>query len=329
MCSVDAFGSTFPESMELRQLSALIQATHSLSFYSLTLQHGVPLVPAKIRMHQSPLSLINKVLGQNPKAYTKLDDLLGIGLNLSKAGLVEASSPNAGHKSQTALGIERSIIAATIRSALASDDFDTAYAYIVNRLSDSGDDSGDLVQDDVLWTVALEAGRYQPTSGSGLTSRRHLEQRMELLSQALVLAPPSSISEGLDAWRQAETDAQAASNRESEKDSAWRRRGDRQPPGAFVSDDAPSGRSKGMESAPSNTPDEAPMGLFDVARGAAAALQKSAFPLHGQRNVTVSRQGDSRSEVEAGYEGRVRKRDVVSNMVTGGLASGIGWVLGE
>ena len=81
------------------------------------------------------------------------------------------------------------------------------------------------------------------------------------------------------------------------------------------------------------------MGLFDVARGAAAAISKTAFPLHGAAAVTRSsadQGGRSRplstisgDGSDAGSEeSRVRKRDMVSNMVTGGLASGIGWVLG-
>ena len=112
--------------------------------------------------------------------------------------------------------------------------------------------------------------------------------------------------------------------------------------------------------------EEAPMGLFDVARGAAAALSKTAFPLRSPQSAkstqsvrenVVSQQslnsstssllgsfggggggsqhgalggsGGGGGGSESGDGGRVRKRDMVSNMVTGGLASGIGWVLGE
>lgn len=83
------------------------------------------------------------------------------------------------------------------------------------------------------------------------------------------------------------------------------------------------------------------MGLFEVARGAALALHKNAFPLRGAAATSGSGSGpvgvgggegaagerEGALSPEAG-EGRVRKRDMVSNMVTGRLASGIGWVLG-
>ena len=81
--------------------------------------------------------------------------------------------------------------------------------------------------------------------------------------------------------------------------------------------------------------DEAPLGLFEVARGAASALRKSAFPLHGAGSGAF-RVGDDRDETRADVEhresdsptysteGRARKRDMVSNAVKGGL----GWMLG-
>ena len=103
--------------------------------------------------------------------------------------------------------------------------------------------------------------------------------------------------------------------------------------------------------------DEAPMGLFDVARGAARAIGKSAFPLRAtqqgtggiQINQTAARsdprkiQNPKRSSMEEsnhqsqyqnqadgddGQQQRLRKRDMVSNMVTSGLVGSLGWVLG-
>ncbi|KAK2858526.1 hypothetical protein FQN49_004640, partial [Arthroderma sp. PD_2] len=76
--------------------------------------------------------------------------------------------------------------------------------------------------------------------------------------------------------------------------------------------------------------EEAPMGLFDVARGAASALRKNAFPLTAS-DPTTNTTTTSSSEANLGADGestRTRKRDVVSNLVTGGLVSGIGWVIG-
>lgn len=93
-------------------------------------------------------------------------------------------------------------------------------------------------------------------------------------------------------------------------------------------------------------PEEAPMGLFDVARGAAAAISKSAFPLSvGARAAsrTESTGGSGRVSMDAsehgsiaGLDDRVRKRDMVAHVATGALAtgsgalaSGLGWMLGK
>ena len=326
------FQTQFPSSNGIQRLSALIQAVHSLSFYSLTLQHGVPLLPANVRAHQGPLNLIEKVLEQNAKSYTHLDDLLEIGRRFIRAGLIKGKDVGAEDaiQSDTLLQkVEKSIIASTIRAALAQHDFDTAYAYIVNRLSGPGTSSSSSdPANDVLWKAAFDAGRYGPETTSSPSNLRHLEQKMELLSQALLLAPASEVPAVLRVWRDAEKDVDLASVKESKQDAAWRKRGDQRPPGAFIHD-APAWESGAHRSSRAAN-DEAPVGLFDVARGAAAALHKTAFPLHGQRNVTLSqRPGEEEGSEASAGAARTRKRDVVSNMVTGGLASGIGWVLGK
>jgi protein transport protein SEC39 len=134
---------------------------------------------------------------------------------------------------------------------------------------------------------------------------------------------------------------------EAEEESAWDDSGDTRTsvrnattvPGAFSAGDSPVLAAKSRPPGKGGYNEEAPMGLFDVARGAARAFGKTAFPLRGT-NTTVSAQTQSQSrdltesrtsfdsQGSGGVEGRVRKRDMVSNMVTGGLASGIGWVLG-
>ncbi|KAI5297945.1 Protein kinase C signaling pathway involved MAPKK protein [Ascosphaera pollenicola] len=100
------------------------------------------------------------------------------------------------------------------------------------------------------------------------------------------------------------------------------------------------------------------MGLFDVARGAARVFRKNAFPLRGKIDTSAAAvpaatsaavsAGESHvptplsgiprdsgellrtetSSVASDHAKRQRKRDMVSSMVTGGLASGLGWVLG-
>lgn len=172
---------------------------------------------------------------------------------------------------------------------------------------------------------------------------------MDLLSLALTLVPyPDPLPEILGAWRRCDEEISVLRARESDEEDAWDSKADNHlsistVPGGFGPSDTEKDafETKQQQARRARTRsyhEEAPMGLFEVARGAAAALQKNAFPLHNQypgrgfgstEPPRSSFEGGVEGEGEGeGEEGRVRKRDVVSNMVTGGLASGIGWVLG-
>lgn len=325
-----------------------------MSFYSLTLQHGVPFQPVNIRAHKDPISLIGKILDQNIHSYTKLDDLLEIGSNLVSAGITQRPIDHIMNHSdkvdldQELLAVTRRIIAMAIESALADGDFDTAYSYVVNRLSPpeisyssiSNVSNESCIVDDISWQAAYQAGQHSAKS-NGTSTLRRLEQRMELLSQALLLAPSSALSEILVVWRQCEENVTAQSAQEIEEEEKWDDKGDRRIPGGYSLDSSPV-IQKPREPSRNAINEEAPMGLFDVARGAAAALSKNAFPLRSPRNsgsatpvktsherVTSAGGSDGGSFSGIDSEGRLRKRDMVSNMVTGGLASGIGWVIGK
>jgi hypothetical protein len=345
--TLKAFQPHFPKSSPLHKLEHLIAATHALSFYHLTLQHGVPFQPVNIRIHQDPLSLLEKVLEQNSTAYTKLNDLLSIGRHLVAAGITTPSNgPSQPANPETLesriFDAEHRITYLAITSALSSNDFDTAYSYILTRLSPSTMRTSSAFVDNTSWRAAYAAGRHRPPSSpEPLTSRiTLLSKRMELLSLALTLAPNAEpLSEILGHWRRCEEEMNGLRSQEAEQERAWDDRGDETLPGGFAlegrdMDIAETKRERekrtGRRNA-GNYEDEAPMGLFDVARGAARAIGKSAFPLHGgqqplhiqDHNITP------KSEAESGTDDRrVRKRDVVSNMVTGGLKSGLGWVLG-
>ncbi|KAL4787651.1 Sec39 domain-containing protein [Aspergillus varians] len=380
---LQAFQPHFPDSKSLRQAQALISATHALSFYSLTLQHGVPFQPVSIRVHPDPLSLIEKVLDQNPKSYTKLDDLLSIGRNLVLAGFpprpADDTDPHSHYtrhpvltQEDALITAERRIMSLAISSALSSNDFGTAYSYILTRLTPQTSPSFTLttpssIKDDITWRAVYNAGRYRPilspstTPPTLHTQITHLSQRMELLSLSLTLAPtPDPLPEILGAWRRADEELSLLRARESEEEDVWDTKGDNTTtllPGGFNQPDTEQDvfetkqhhARRAARAAHHNRLDsgEAPMGLFEVARGAARALHKnvnSSFPLGGALPSAMSASvSSSMSLVDGDAEGdgenpngglgnddagRVRKRDVVSNMVTGGLASGIGWVLG-
>jgi hypothetical protein len=313
--------------------------------------------------------LVEKVLDQNAKSYTKLDDLLSIGRNLVKAGLPThlSSSEHESHTSQEQLSeedalvtAERRITSLAISSALTSNDFGTAYSYILTRLPPPSmlPTSSSLltttVPDDISWRAVYNAGRYRsasPNTSATLQSQiTHLSQRMELLSLALTLVPfPDPLPEILGAWRRCDEEMSLLRAREQQEEDVWDAKGDSLStvPGGFGPTDSErdafdtaqqraARRARARAAMPHSHPHEAPMGLFEVARGAAIALHKNAFPLRGAADTSripagagAAGSGDAeRSFSPDQGEGRVRKRDMVSNMVTGGLASGIGWVLG-
>lgn len=347
----------------MKQIHALIAATHALSYYSLTLQHGVPFQPVSIRVHHDPLLLIEKVLEQNARSYTKLDDLLSIGRNLVAAGMPtkaathetedEPSHPQS--KEQTLLTAERRITSLAITSALSSNDFGTAYSYIQTRLTPPSllSTSSPLLNlpttpDDISWRAVYSAGRYRSTTPINppqplTTQITHLSQRMELLSLSLTLTPsPDPLPEILGAWRRCDEELTSLRAREQQEEDLWDNKGDTlsSVPGGFGPSDSErdafdteqqrsARRARARAALPNSHRHEAPMGLFEVARGAAMAIHKNAFPLRGAaEHAGDTHTRDDERPLSPDSEGRVRKRDMVSNMVTGGLVSGIGWVIG-
>ena len=277
------------------------------------------------------------MLEQNPQSYTKLDDLIEIGKNFVRAGLTvpytDELQSTVDPKEKALTQIERVVTAKAIGASLAEKDFDTAYSYVVNRLSaSSSDQSSDEQGDDLLWRAAYQAGRHQSIVNDEQSKLRRIEQRMELLSQAVLIAPPAALREVLETWRSCEEEFNACRSQAAEEEEQWNNKGDQTIPGGFTADSIPLPQ-KARESTRRAVQEEAPMGLFDVARGAAAAFSKSAFTPGspaGRSGPASTRLASPQSPGSAdGDPTRVRKRDMVSSAVTGGLVSGIGWVLGE
>ena len=240
---------SYPNSIPFQRLQSLINATHAMSSYSLTLRHGVPFQPVNIRVSSDPISLIEKILAQNSGSYTKLQDLLNIGTNLVCAGLTvapeQAVSP--AELARKTYATERRITGMAIEAALHEDDFETAYSYVVNRLSItpastpatalpatastkevatptlSRASSNGPTDDGVAWRAALAAGRHKPAASWAASATpaallRRLEQRAELLAHALLLAPPAALPEILAVWRRCEEERAAAVARASPDD---------------------------------------------------------------------------------------------------------------
>lgn len=358
--TIAAFKPNFPDTTDFDDLEHLIKATHSLSFYQLTLQHGIPFRPVSIRASSDPLSLVEKVLDQNNKAYAKLDDLLAIARNLVLARLHNPTSPDFAPGEVIPIyrqlaDAEHRITYSAIEAALADHDFDTAYSLITTRLSISPScGQHTLAVDDTSWRAAFAAGKYRPASSPTDIHKQiaSLQKRMELLSTALLLAPnPDPLPEILNTWRRCEEELDSLKSQALEEERAFDAQMEGVLPGAFEPDermlDANEtqrllGSRRAYNATGPSYEDEAPIGLFDVARGAASALRKNAFPLVGAQgsNMTVkgatprqSLEGSLRSSGEFERPGsadgqRVRKRDMLSNAVSGGFVSGMSWVLG-
>ncbi|KAL2151908.1 hypothetical protein VTH82DRAFT_5092 [Thermothelomyces myriococcoides] len=322
---VKAFPKTIQQSdAQAKRIEALLRATHSLSSYRLVLKQGEPFTPVVLRVHADPVSIISKILEQNPKSYTQLHDLLTLGSHMVDAGLttktpLTSEEDMARHRFST----ERRITAMCIDAALAENDFETAYSYVVNRIAPAtatpkGSSSNNVTwSDDYSWKAALQAGKYRGNGSSTLPSGigsgglfssanadvRHLEQRIECLATALRVAPPSTLPEIINAFRRAEEELEVLVREEQEREDEWDARGDQfgSPtttlPGTFGGVGPPaagiaaghSGVNKKPRHRPSRSitdEDAAPMSLFDLSRASVLSAQRNLSALSALHKST-------------------------------------------
>ncbi|KAI1288647.1 Sec39 domain-containing protein [Xylaria venustula] len=335
---IHSFPKTLAETHSAsRQIEALLRATHALSEYRLVLKKGEPFTPVVLRVHADPISIIEKVLEQNPKSYTNIQDLLDIGSNMVDAGLLASDKLKAGSNPplEQHVATRRRITAMCVDAALTEDDFETAYSYVVNRVASDADTQA---TDEYSWKAALQAGKYRRTSrtvkpthigtASGNLDIRHLEQRIECLSAAVCIAPPATLQEILNVFRKCEEELNAAISAEEAQESAWDDRGDLQAmPGAFSST-VPAGVTK-YATKSSKHVEDAPMSLFDLSRASMARAQHNLSALTSLQRSGQSRAADAEGGLdEASGQPRVRKRDQLREAAVGTLASGVGWLIG-
>jgi hypothetical protein len=76
--SLKAFPETLIESWEAKQLEHLLDVTHAIGEYRLVFKQGEPFKPVTLRVHGDPISIIGKVLDQNRRSYTKINDFVRI-----------------------------------------------------------------------------------------------------------------------------------------------------------------------------------------------------------------------------------------------------------
>lgn len=301
------------------------------------LKKGEPFTPVVLRVRADPISIVGKVLEQNPGGYTNIQNLVDIGTDMVDAGLLD--NDKSGTKSTASpdrrVDARRRITAMCVDAALTEDDFETAYSYVVNRIASDADPR---TTDEYSWKAALQAGKYRRTdrtvkpthigTASGNLDIRHLEQRIECLSTAVRIAPPATLQEILNGFRKCEEELNAAIKAEEAQETAWDDRGDLQAmPGAFSST-VPAGvvRDAGKSS---RHGEEAPMSLFDLSRASMARAQHNFSALSSLQRSGQSRASDAEGSFDDGSgQPRVRKRDQLREAAVGTLASGVGWLIG-
>ncbi|KAG6004909.1 hypothetical protein E4U21_000636 [Claviceps maximensis] len=332
-----------------RKIRALLKATHALSDYRLVLRAGEPFSPVVLRVHSDPISIVGKILEQNPGAYTRLQEFLEMGVNISEAGLpwhsshstapgLEMEQPHSGHERS-----ERRITALCIQAALSEEDFETAYSYVTNHLdTPAGNACNPMrkVVDEWSWKAALQAGQYirterskKPThlgSASGNPSIRHLQQRIECLATALRVAPTSELQDILQTFRRCEEQLDSAIKEETANEAAWDAEADADRlPGSFghtLVEEHCLPRTMNA-SAAARQVDEAPMSLLDLSRATARVAQRNLGIISGFKSVADD-VGSNEPESSDEPQHRVRRRDQIREAATGTLVSGVGWLIG-
>jgi len=309
-----------------------------------------------LRVHADPISIIGKVLEQNPKSYTKIQELLDVGINMVEAGLTLRDKE--GHSTltpelepaQRAIA-ERRVTAMCIDGALAEDDFETAYSYVVSRLAASPPSAG--ITDAWSWKAALQAGKYKRTArttrpthlgtASGNPEIRHLEQRIECLATALRVAPAATLQEVLNAYRRCEEELDAAVQAEEATESAWDTAADEvHVPGGFGAPTASRGGtprvtvagrgradSQGTGGQGPGRTEDAPLSIFDLSKATARAAQRNLTALSSlQRSGQTRLNEEGEAPQQEHEQQRARKRDQFREAAVGTLTSGVGWLIG-
>jgi hypothetical protein len=339
-----AFPATVEKSSPMtRRIEALLKATHALSEYRLMLKQGEPFSPVVLRVHSDPISVIEKVLEQNLKAYTRLQEFLEMGNNMVLAGLTsrkksKSTEPTTELQHEDMRLVEKRIVAMCIEAALREDDFETAYSYVSSRL---GGPSKSDSPDEWSFSAALKAGQYirterslQPThlgTASGNLEIRHLEQRIDCLATALRVAPSSQLLDILKSFRRCEEQLDSAIKEEAAKEAAWDAAADvGEMPGAF---DVPGPQSayppRNMTaSTAARQTEEAPMSLFDLSRATAKAAQKNLTALSSLQEMGQGILGAQQPKDNTQDAQHVRKRDQFREAATERLVSGVGWLIG-
>ncbi|KFX89686.1 hypothetical protein O988_08544, partial [Pseudogymnoascus sp. VKM F-3808] len=136
---LNAFPDTFRGSLPRERIIHLSDAANYFANYRLVLNSGEPYKPSVIHTHGDPIALVEKVLAQNTRTYTDIDNFLNFGEKIVLAGLtvrdLEGRSKMEPSQIDEQMAISKwRITSMCIDAALSENDFETAYSYVVNRL---------------------------------------------------------------------------------------------------------------------------------------------------------------------------------------------------
>lgn len=332
----------------------MVDLTHRLSEYKIPLKQGQNLLPIDLEKHRDPVAIIGILLHHNSNTYTRLNEMCKIGRLMVLAGLTIHFSnghnfltPEQEEEEERLVG--KRVTSMCVEAALANDDFETAYSYVMNKLINPGSQSLDKT-DDWSWRASLQAGKYRrnaktkkPThvgNASANPEIRHLEQRMDCLSQALTLAPKSTLAEILNVFRRCEEELATQMRLEEEEEAAHDDQGDRQ---VNISSSTHAGPSRENQAT-----EDTPISLFDLGRRSAENAKRSLVSLRASQARNERMTSGSSSSAAAGRSGAnngplvtteevansngvkadtIRKRDQLRNAAVGTLATGIGWLI--
>jgi hypothetical protein len=128
-----------------------------------------------------------------------------------------------------------------------------------------------------------------------------------------------------------EEELEATVQQEAEQEAAWDAQvDDHIMPGGFAATPA----KKNIAGSASRAVEEAPMSLFDLSRASVARAQSGFSALSMLRGNSSTSQASSLPESSGkgapqdGSQKPTRKRDQLKNAAVGGLATGVGWLLG-
>ncbi|KAI9645746.1 hypothetical protein NHQ30_005178 [Ciborinia camelliae] len=327
---LNAFPDTIRGHSRAQELRNLVLVTDEIGQYSLVLKQGQPFLPVNLRVHGDPLSILNKVLEQNDKSYTQINDFVRMGQEMVKAGLTlqlpdgNLAVSDASELKEKLKVAEKRVVSMCIDTALSEDDFETAYSYVVTRLKDIGRQahchSPDLERrstglfaqckpkriDDWSWRAALQAGKYRRNAKttrathlgntSGNPEIRHLQQRMDCLAQALRLAPKETLQEILNTYRRCEEELETHMRQEAEQEAAWDEKADdTNMPGGFGA--TPARRHSNSLNIRRNKNEEAPVSFFDLSKESITRAQTglSALSMFRGKSQRVDSKNDNQN----------------------------------